>query len=103
MGKERRCKRHARGGCDHPQGSECPEGLHVDVAAICLTFTVDLESPVDAIKLLSELESKSLDDRAQCVRLVVYGFALLRRALLRKFFEALPLLHELVLPDRSED
>merc|ERR1740123_1628254 len=99
---EKRCKRYALGGCDMLVSGRCPDGLHVDVSDIKLTCTVDLERPAQAVARLRDLEAQP-SECAKYVRIVVYGFAAIRSALLKKFLEALPLLHEIALPDRARD
>ena len=51
--------------------------------------------------MLRALQEKTVDDRARYVRIVVRGFAQIRAALLQKIVEAMPLLHEMLLPDRE--
>mmetsp|Transcript_14950 Transcript_14950/g.41346 ORF Transcript_14950/g.41346 Transcript_14950/m.41346 type:complete len:247 (-) Transcript_14950:314-1054(-) len=98
---ERRCARYARGCCE--QSPPCPDGLHVRVSSVTKVFTVNLESSADAMRRLRWLEVQPLEERAQYVRMVVYGFALVRVQLLQRLLESMPLLHEVMLPDRMPD
>merc|ERR1712086_584477 len=62
---------------------------------VCEVLSVDLAG-TRARHLQSELN-------ARAIRLVVYSYAALYNGLLRKILAQLPLLHELVLPDRERD
>ena len=86
----------------NPEG-RCIGGLHVMMTNICQTLTVDLESTTDAKIRLRSLQARTPDQCARYVRIVVYGFAGLRAALLKDILKRLPLLHEIVLPDHARD
>jgi len=75
----------------------------VRVSSVTKVFTVNLESSADAMRRLRWLEVQPLEERAQYVRMVVYGFALVRVQLLQRLLESMPLLHEVMLPDRMPD
>ena len=101
---ERRCRKWClfNQPCDFYRegGGRCIGGLHVKVHDVNQTFQVDLENTPEALHLLRKLERESPDARARYVRITVSGFAMVRRKLLGKFLDLMPLLHELVLPDR---
>ena len=92
------------GPCDRPEGGgRCIGGLHVKVQEVNKTLEVNLESTREALDLLRKLEKEPPDVRAKYVRITVSGFAMVRRKLLRKFLDIMPLVHELVLPDRANN
>lgn len=101
--QERRCKRFAAGELCGRLSGRCTDGLHVEVAAISQTLQIDLEMPKRIRALVHGLEGSSVEERAKYVRLVVYGFAAIRSALLQRVCAVLPLLHEIVLPDRVRE
>ena len=49
--KEKRCPWFTSNDCEHIKDGHCRMGLHIDVKAVCETFTVDLECPVQANRL----------------------------------------------------
>ena len=103
---ERRCRKFSldMGPCDRPEGGgRCIGGLHVKVQEVNKTLEVNLESTREALDLLRKLEGEPPDARAKYVRITVSGFAMVRRKLLRKFLDIMPLVHELVLPDRANN
>ncbi len=101
--KEKRCPWFTSNDCEHIKDGHCRMDLHIDVKAVCETFTVDLECPVQAIERLRKLESQPAAHGASFVRIVVFGIAFVRKGLLKKFLEHMPLLHEIVLPDRKRE
>ena len=101
--KEKRCPWFTSNDCEHIKYGHCRMGLHIDVKAVCETFAVDLECPVQAIERLRKLESQPAAHGASFVRIVVFGIAFVRKGLLKKFLEHMPLLHEIVLPDRKRE
>ena len=78
----------------------CPNGLHVKTAEVRETLGVDFAT-ADARQKPKQLKRRSRDANATYVRLVVYGFSGIYICLLRAILEQLPLVHELVLPDRE--
>ena len=64
------------------------------------TLGVDFAT-ADARQKPKQLKRRSRDANATYVRLVVYGFSGIYLCLLRAILEQLPLVHELVLPDRE--
>ena len=103
---EKRCRKFSldMGPCDRPEGGgRCIGGLHVKVQEVNKTLEVNLESTREALDLLRKLEGEPPDARAKYVRITVSGFAMVRRKLLRKFLDIMPLVHELVLPDRANN
>ena len=81
----------------------CQLGLHIEASAVRETFSVDLECPQEAITKLQTLESEAAAYGAAFVRMVVFGIAYVRRGLLKKLLDRLPLVHELLLPDRKRE
>ena len=71
----------------------------MQVKDLGLTFEVDLQVSREALSSLRRLADVSSDLRAKYIWIQVIGFAMVRAALLRKFLELMPLLHELVLPE----
>lgn len=101
---ERRCRKFVLLGVEGCQGREggCPGGLHVKVADVCQTYELNLMSTeANLVEAARRLGAQSPDKRATYVRLAVWGFATVRFLALRLFLAELPLLHELVLPDRD--
>ena len=101
--KEKRCPWSMSNDCQHMKNGHCRMGLHVDIAAICETFTLDLECPAQAMERLQKLVVQPAAHGASFSRLVVFGLAFIRKGLLKKFFEHMPLLHEIILPDRKRE
>ena len=52
--------------------------------------------------VLRELKAVAPDERAKNVRLVVYNFATCYMGFVRKILDLLPLVHDIVLPDRDK-
>mmetsp|Transcript_58370 Transcript_58370/g.155368 ORF Transcript_58370/g.155368 Transcript_58370/m.155368 type:complete len:202 (-) Transcript_58370:97-702(-) len=100
---EMRCPMFVQVNCKEHANGSCKNGLHVQWSEVTESFAVDLESPRDAKARLRNLESQTPDMRARYSRIIVYGFAVVRVALLKRFLDILPLLHELMLPDRVRD
>ena len=107
---EKRCCQYIHGICTHVpicrsyQGTceyLCPHGLHIKMNDICDIFTVDLENIRNVKKKLQEREALPRYEEAKCVRFVIYGFAMICEKIIRKILDTMPLVHELVLPDRS--
>ena len=104
---ERRCAKHVEGECkdagEHPYWKICDDGLHVWPCDVNLTLSVDLECAEDVRALKDHLTWTPLNEAAKVVRLVVYGFTDIRTKPLELICPLLPLLHELVLPDRTKE
>ena len=101
---ERRCRKFVLLGVEGCQGREggCPGGLHVKAADVCQTYELNLMSTeANLVEAARRLGAQSPDKRATYVRFAVWGFATVRVLALRLFLAELPLLHELVLPDRD--
>merc|ERR1719188_2238261 len=80
---ERRCPRFARTGfCDASSHGRCQDGLHVWPQSVREILMVDLESPAGAAAALRRQLSRPVEERAQVVRLVAYGYAQVRAPLL---------------------
>jgi hypothetical protein len=98
---ERRCIVQASGAC--PNIQPCPLGLHVSIEQIYSIVEIDLDDVTACMQKREALKHVCRDDCAKCSRMVIWGFAGVRARLVDMFFEFLPLLHELVLPDWEED
>eukprot|EP00446_Apocalathium_sp_SHHI-4_P040757 CAMPEP_0177340816 /NCGR_PEP_ID=MMETSP0368-20130122/26159_1 /TAXON_ID=447022 ORGANISM="Scrippsiella hangoei-like, Strain SHHI-4" /NCGR_SAMPLE_ID=MMETSP0368 /ASSEMBLY_ACC=CAM_ASM_000363 /LENGTH=208 /DNA_ID=CAMNT_0018802037 /DNA_START=91 /DNA_END=714 /DNA_ORIENTATION=+ len=96
---EKRCEVFARSRVC--QGQNC--GLHVGLHELNGSLEVDLSSSVDVCSTIQDLSAKTQHERAKVVRIVVYGFEALRATALKRILGQLPLLHELVLPDRVRE
>ena len=66
-------------------------------------MTVNLDRPSEVRECLQQLSLNLPEYRASFVRAVVYGFASLHAPLLKSLLAQLPLVHELVLPDKDRD
>eukprot|EP00442_Polarella_glacialis_P030355 CAMPEP_0115069872 /NCGR_PEP_ID=MMETSP0227-20121206/12799_1 /TAXON_ID=89957 /ORGANISM="Polarella glacialis, Strain CCMP 1383" /LENGTH=221 /DNA_ID=CAMNT_0002456323 /DNA_START=85 /DNA_END=750 /DNA_ORIENTATION=+ len=95
---EKRCRRFALVHKCEKEG--CDDGLHVKAPDVSQVFVLDLTAR-SAVQEVRTLEASSATLRAQYIRIVVWGFCSVRSALLRKALQALPLVHELALPDRE--
>ena len=102
---ERRCKEFVQlgenKGCQH-RLSGCTSELHEKTADVCQTYVLNLMNTDDSlIEAAQQLEAKSPNDRDTYHRIVVWDFAGVRMRALKHFLEKLPLVHELLLPDRD--
>ena len=101
---ERRCRKFVllgKNGCRSRDG-RCASGLHVKAADVCQIYKLNLEtSEAHLLEASQQPEAKSPDDRATYIRIVVWNFAAVRMRALKCFLEKLPLVHELLLPDRD--
>ena len=71
-------------------------------ADVYQTYMLDLTDTDDNLREAAQmLEAKSLNDRTTYVRMVVWNFAGTRMRALRHFLAKLPLVRELLLPDRD--
>ena len=71
-------------------------------ADVYQTYVLDLIDTDDSLReAAQQLEAKSLNDRTTYVRMVVWNFASTRMRALRHFLAKLPLVRELLLPDRD--
>ena len=71
-------------------------------ADVYQTYVLDLTDTDDNLReAAQQLEAKSLNDRTTYVRMVVWNFATTRMRALRHFLAKLPLVRELLLPDRD--
>ena len=71
-------------------------------ADVYQTYVLDLTDTDDNLReAAQQLEAKSLNDRTTYVRMVVWNFAGTRMRALRHFLAKLPLVRELLLPDRD--
>jgi len=75
----------------------------VAVADVCQTLEIDLEQPTQCLERLRKLADRPYDELAAYVRLVVFGFAMVREKILKRILDLLPLLHEIMLPDRKRE
>lgn len=101
---EKRCQYFVQRNCWTQPGKSCVNGLHLPVPNDrWRSFEVDLESPANAFQLLQFLESQTPEDRAMYVRLVICGFAVVRVNFLKRFICKMPMLSELLLPDRAKN
>ena len=101
---ERRCRRFVLLGVEGCRGGAggCSGGLRVKSADVRQTYELNLTSTEPKlVEAAQRLEAQSPDKRATYVRFAVWGFATVRLLALMRFLAELPLLHELVLPDRD--
>ena len=61
---------------------------------------INLEAPAEAYKVYENLKSEDNNTKAKYVRLIVYGFSVVRAQLLKRVLSLMPLVHEIVLADR---
>ena len=80
----------------------CVNGLHMQATELSETLCIDLFA-ASARRLPGELSKRPREANARHIRLIIYGIAAMYNRLLRNILAHLPLLHELVLPDRERD
>ena len=101
---ERRCRKFVllgKNDCLSREGI-CASGLHVKGADVCKTYELNLETrEANLLQALQQLETQTPDQRATYIRVMVWGFATVRMRALKCLMEKLPLVHELLLPDRD--
>mmetsp|Transcript_79807 Transcript_79807/g.222167 ORF Transcript_79807/g.222167 Transcript_79807/m.222167 type:complete len:240 (+) Transcript_79807:91-810(+) len=102
---EKRCPNFARhGSCEDARGGpRCPHGLHIQASSVNQTLCVNLENPFECNAQVQRLWNQTPETRASYCRVVLYGFASLRAHFLKRILQCLPLVYELVLPDREKN
>ena len=96
---EKRCGTWSSRGSCSIIGSDC--GLHIDAKDICEMLTVELPNNIDVFSVISRLQAESKHMRARYIRLVVFGYQVVRWQALKQILELLHLVHEIGLPDKS--
>ena len=101
---ERRCKGHALPDCTCTNIQPCPLGLHISIDSIKEILEIEIDDMRACHENLETLKTLTHDERAVCVRMVIWGLGgPFRCTVLKWFLDWLPLLHELVLPDWKEE
>ena len=95
---EKRCREFlSKAGCLY--GDKCRH-LHVHPHQVKQMLAIDLECTSAASEVHRCLEAASIHERATYVRLIVRGFSVIRAQILKSVLHMMPLVHEIVLPDR---
>jgi hypothetical protein len=86
-----------------PNGG-CVGGLHIKCKDVCKVFDVDVGNQTLAFRTVTDHFAKmSQDDKAKYVRLITYNFNIIDCRVIAHIASYMPLLYDLVIPDRERD